>query len=92
MQHFCLFFSIEPCHYARLAYFLHPKLRENDAVLSTPQLITLPLRHLWRQEALLGTTLGPALGTTLGSTLGNSVNALEPRHRQLNYGLDWTNN
>ena len=38
--------SVVPRHCARLAYFLHPKLREIHAVLVTPQPITLPLRRL----------------------------------------------
>ena len=36
--------SLVPRRYARLAYFLHPKLRKIDAVLFTPQPITLILR------------------------------------------------
>ena len=38
--------SILPRHCARLTGFLHPKLRQINAVLITPQLITLPLRRL----------------------------------------------
>ena len=37
-----------PRHFARLTYFLHPKLREINAVLNTPQLISLPLQRLQR--------------------------------------------
>ena len=37
--------SIVPRHCARLIHFLHPKLREINAVLSTPQLMTLTLRR-----------------------------------------------
>ena len=47
--------SIVPRHCARLAYFLHPKLGEINAVLFIPQLITLTL---WRtcgvHQAYLG--------------------------------------
>ena len=38
--------SIVPRHCARLTHFLHPKLRKVNAVLTPPQLMTLPLRHL----------------------------------------------
>ena len=37
--------SIVPRHCARLTCFLHPKRREINAVLITPQPITLPLRR-----------------------------------------------
>ena len=37
--------SLGPCLFPRLTNFLHPKLREIDAVLITPQLIALSLRH-----------------------------------------------
>ena len=36
--------SVVPCHCACLTYFLHPKLREINAVPSTLQLITGTLR------------------------------------------------
>ena len=36
--------SIVPRHCACLTYFLHPKLRKINAVLTTPQLIPLTLR------------------------------------------------
>ena len=38
--------SIVPRRCARLAYFLHPKLRKISEVLITPRLLTLPLRRL----------------------------------------------
>ena len=40
--------SIVPRHCARLTCFLPPKLREIHAVPTNPQVITLPLRRLWR--------------------------------------------
>ena len=44
--------SIMPRHCARLTFFLHPKLRKINAVLLTPQLITLTLRRLRRAGSI----------------------------------------
>ena len=44
--------SIVPRYCARLTSFLHPKLREINAVLITPQLMTLTLRHLRRAGSI----------------------------------------
>ena len=40
--------SLVPRHCARLTYFLHPKLREINAVLIAPQRTDLTLGHLRR--------------------------------------------
>ena len=42
---------IVPRHCALLTYFLYPKLRKINAVLITPQLISLTLPRLRRPEA-----------------------------------------
>ena len=50
--------SIVPRHRARLTYFLHPKLRKINAVLSSPQLITLTLRRAGSIPTALVTVFG----------------------------------
>ena len=56
--------SIVPRHCARLTSFLHPKLREMNAVLITPQPIALPLRSL-RRAGDIPSVSAPALSLTL---------------------------
>ena len=49
---FLFVLDIVPRHCARLTYFLHPKLREINAVPIIPRLVTLTLRHLRRAQSI----------------------------------------
>ena len=73
--------TVMPRHCARLAYFLHPKLREIDAVLITPKLLTLPLRRAGTvpvgvgMDRLLGSDRITATQTTGVVEVGETTDA-----------------